>query len=581
MIRVLIFLIAIAVLGFAAAWFADRPGEVTISWLGQHVETSFAVLTLTVGILMVLAVLLWSLGRWILRAPATLRERLQARAARRGYLALSHGLIAVGSGDARAARRFADKASRFAPGEPLTLLLGAQAAQLSGDRAAADKSFKAMALRPDTRLFGLHGLFIEARRRHDPAGARLIAEEAARDASAPAWAGNAVLEFRCAAGDWSGALERLEANQRGGLVDKQAYARQRAVLLTARALAEESRDRASARALALGAVKLAPTLVPAAALAGRLLGEAGDTRQAARIIEAAWSANPHPDLAEAYAHLRPGESARDRLSRVQTLAQKSAGLTDPGKAEAALAVAQAALDAREFAVARAALAPLAAAPTQRVAVLFARLEELEHGDEGKAREWMARALRARRDPAWTADGFVSDHWLPVSPVTGKLDAFVWTEPLAQIGSEADDQAVDLIEAPAPVSEKAAIEAPGAESQAAQPAAPVATGPSSEFASALAANAATSGPPASSDSAVTAVGMAPNAAANSGAKAEAPKTEVPKTEVPKTETAKTEAVIPLMHAPDDPGPGGEPQTEPTPDAVVPPPTGWERLRALFR
>ena len=84
-------------------------------------------------------------------------------------------------------------------------------------------------------------------------------------------------------------------------------------------------SREQAKTLALEAVKLAPGLVPAAALAGRLLGEAGDRRKAARIIETAWRINPHPDLADAYAHLRPGNSARERLVRVRALAEQGAG----------------------------------------------------------------------------------------------------------------------------------------------------------------------------------------------------------------------------------------------------------------
>ena len=143
--------------------------------------------------------------------------------------------------------------------------------------------------------------------------------------------------------------------------------------------------------------------MPAAALAGRVLAEGGEPRKATRIIETAWRANPHPDLADAYAHLRFGDSARDRLARIEALAKKA-----PGHVESALAVARAALDAREFAIARAALTPLLAAPTQRVAMLMAELERAERGDEGRAREWMARALNAAPDPAWTADGFVSD-----------------------------------------------------------------------------------------------------------------------------------------------------------------------------
>jgi HemY protein len=555
MIRVVIFLVVIGALAVGAAWLADRPGEVVISWQGWRVETSVAILAIAVATVTALALLAWSVLRTILRSPVALRERLRARRARRGYLALSQGLIAVGSGDARAARRFADEAGRIAPGEPLTLLLGAQAAQLSGDRAAAERTFKAMAGRDDTRLLGLHGLYIEAQRRHDPAAARLIAEEAARSAAAPAWAGLAVLEFRCVAGDWTGALDRLERNQKSGLIDKASYARQRAVLLTARALAAaDLREPGSARALALEAVKLAPDLVPAAALAGRLLGEAGDLRQAARIIEAAWKVNPHPDLADTYAHLRPGDSARDRLARVQTLAQKA-----PGHVEGALAVAQAALDAREFVIARAALAPLASAPTQRAALLFAKLAELEHADEGRAREWMTRAVRARRDPAWTADGFVSDRWLPVSPVTGRLDSFRWMEPLAQLGGAG--AVIDFaeepmaIEAPATVAPTAAAVQPVPETIMVAPpppaSAPWAPPPPSPSES----------PSRPEASVAPAAGM--------------------RDATPLGSAANFEKVIPLLHAPDDPGPDGEPQTEPLPDPPPPPSNGWDRLRSLFK
>jgi HemY protein len=546
MIRVVIFLVAIGVLALGAAWLADRPGEVAITWQGLRIETSVAVLAIAVAVVTVVALVAWTILRTILRSPAALRQHLRTRRGRRGFLALSQGLIAVGSGDARAARKFADEAGRFARGEPLTLLLGAQSAQLSGDRAAAERTFKAMALRDDTRLFGLHGLFIEAQRRQDAAAARLLAEEAASSAAAPAWAGHAVLQFRCAAGDWTGALDRLERNMKSGLIDKAAYARQRAVLLAARALAAEPTDRAGAQALALEAVRLAPDLVPAAALAGRLLGEAGELRQAARIIEAAWKANPHPDLADTYAHLRPGDSARDRLARVQALAQKAPSQKAPPDVEGALAVAQAALDAREFAIVRAALTPLGGAPTQRVALLFAKLEELEHGDEGRAREWMTRAVRARRDPAWTADGYVSDRWMPVSPVTGRLDAFRWMEPLAQVrGAGAVIEVGD---------EPAAIAAPAA----AAGTAPLPSGP---------------------DPAIAAPPPPPP---------EPPRPEVsvtrgagPGNSAPAPATARGEKLIPLLHAPDDPGPDGEPHAEPIPDPPPPAANGWDRLRALFR
>jgi HemY protein len=428
MIRVVAYLVLVAVVAFGAVWLADRPGDVAVTWQGWKLETSVMVAAAAAVVTVILAVLIWSFIRTILGFPSAVKRLFRERRATKGYGAISRGLVAVGSGDLRAARRHAGDADRLLPEEPLALLLSAQTAQLLGDRTGAEEAFRAMAARPDTKILGLRGLFVEAQRNDDMAAAQAYAEEAAKTMPALTWAGRAVLEFRCAAGDWNGALEALERNVKHGLVDKPLYRRQRAVLTTARAIDAASTDRARATALALEAVKLVPDLVPAAALAGRLLADAGETRKAARVLENAWRLNPHPDLAGAYAHLRLGDSARERLGRVEVLAAQA-----PGNPESAIAVARAAVDAREFARAREALNPFLGQPTQRVAELMAEIEELDQADEGRAREWMARALHAPRDPTWTADGFVSERWMPVSPVSGRLDGFEWKVPVSELG----------------------------------------------------------------------------------------------------------------------------------------------------
>jgi HemY protein len=185
-----------------------------------------------------------------------------------------------------------------------------------------------------------------------------------------------------------------------------------------------------ARQLALEAHKLAPDLVPAAELAGRVMASQGDATRASRIIAKTWELNPHPDLALAYAHTRPGESPRERLTRVHVLAQWT-----PDNLESAIAVASAAAEAREWGEARDALAPyLDGHVSARICTLMARIEGGETGDQGRVREWLARAVRAPRDPAWTADGYISDRWAPVSPITGALDAFEWKAPVEMLGS---------------------------------------------------------------------------------------------------------------------------------------------------
>jgi HemY protein len=430
MIRIILFLALIAAAAAGAAWIADQPGDVVLSWGGWRAETSLPVFVLGLGIVVVAATMLWSILRGLWRTPDRMRRRRHERRHARGRHAITQGLLAVGHGDASIARRHADDARRHAGHDPLALLLTAQSAQLAGDREGAQHAFRAMAEREDTRLLGLRGLFIEAQRADDPVSAVMIADEALKISPSSTWASHAVLGFRCVKGDWNGALSILDNNLSSGLIDKTTYRRQRGVLLTARALELEKFDRDLSRESAMEAVKLAPTLVPAAVLAAKFESEAHQVRRAMRLVEAAWLAQPHPDLADAYAHVKLGDSTRQRLVRVETLAAKM-----PGHIEGALAVARAAIDASEFGRARGALAPFIDKPTQRVAVLMAEIERTEHGDSGRARMWAMRAVRAMHDPAWTADGYVSDRWRPVSPVTGKLDAFQWQTPVASLPSD--------------------------------------------------------------------------------------------------------------------------------------------------
>ena len=144
MVRLLIFFVVLALAAFGLTWLANNPGEVALTWRGVEYEFS---LMFALGLVIALAFALgfaWTLIRFVFRIPSLVTLASRSRRREKGYQAVSRGMIAVGSGDARAAGRHASEARRFLADEPLTKLLRAQAAQLSGDRPAAVAAFNEM-----------------------------------------------------------------------------------------------------------------------------------------------------------------------------------------------------------------------------------------------------------------------------------------------------------------------------------------------------------------------------------------------------------------------------------------------------
>lgn len=444
MIRVLFFFAIVFALALGFAWIADLPGTVSVAWNGYVWEKTPVVATLVVGVLLILFLAAVWIVRVILKSPKIASRFFRQRRRDKGYGALSQGLIALGTGNAKLARRYGLEADRLLGSEPGAKLLLAQSAQLAGKDDEARQRFEAMLEDPGTKTLGLHGLFVEAERHGEPVAAHHYAEEAMRASPGLEWAGKAVLGYQAVAHHWDEALLTLERNYSAKLLEKKAYRRQRAVILTALAYKLEDGDPDRAFSLAKEAHTLALDLVPAAVIASRLATRRGDIRKAAKLIEATWRLSPHPDLAESYAHVRTGDSAVDRLKRVKALSAQRANA-----AEGAFAIAKAALEAREFDEARSQLKKLLQSePAQAAFLLMADVEEAETGDKGRTRDWLARALKAPRGKAWVADGIVSSEWQPVSPVTGRLDAFQWSVPDAAGETVMDILEDSLFEAPA-------------------------------------------------------------------------------------------------------------------------------------
>jgi HemY protein len=426
--RVPIALILIAIVVAAAAFVADHPGRVDITWQGWEIETSVGVL---VGAIVVVLAVLGAIGailRKLLRVPANFARRRRERRRRSGYAALAGGFAAIAAGDAPEAQRSARRAAALLDHAPLTLALSAQAALLEGDEAAARRLQTEMLDRPETALLALRGLYAEAMRAGDEAAALDLAERARRLRPQLPWAVEGVLALQIRAGHWTEARDTLaDAAHRQIVVPERARRHRSAILIELSRTAERNGERRHAVSYAAQAVTLTPDRAAPAIREAEALIALGRTRAAGKAIERAWRTAPHPELARLYEGLHPAETPLARLTTVQGLAGEN-----PDCEDSRVIVAEAALAARLWGEARRHLALAVAAapppgPSRRLCRLMARLEESEHNDATHAREWLDRAVSAPPGPryACTRCGAEGSAWHALCAECGGFDTLAW------------------------------------------------------------------------------------------------------------------------------------------------------------
>lgn len=502
MIRTLWYFFIVALLAALTAVIAGVPGEIVATIGSTQIAMSVATALGLVALLIGLVIFAERVFTFVVRGPGNVANFWQSRQEVRGYEALSRGLLAVASGDGQAAMSYAKKADKLLDKPAMTLLLSAQAAKLTGDEAASGRAFKAMLAAPETHGLALKGLYEHAIANGDLEQARTHATRALSAAPATPWAFEGKFAIEARSGDYTSALETLDKALGQGLLERTDARRRRAVVLTALAQVEAARIaeptgprdeedvgadgtlnvqvvRAGALRHAIEARDLAPDLVPAAALAARLVFEDGRARRAQKIVEDAWGRAPHPELATVFLDLFPAEAADARLKRARVLASRN-----PDHVESHVLVARAAIAARRFDDAREQLVSYAEPfPSRRICLLMAEISE-GMGDMGATREWLSRSVKAPADAQWVADGFRTATWMPVVPTTGGFDRLVWRAPTDAVvpavstsTEEAMVQAAQAVVLPAPVKEvPAAAVAPSSAPRPAVPPAPDAARP---------------------------------------------------------------------------------------------------------
>ena len=340
-------------------------------------------------------------------------------------------MVAVAAGDSREAKRFARRAASLLNDPPLTMLLSAQAAQLDGDEDAARRYFESMLDDPEMAFLGVRGLLMQAMRNGDNPEALILAGRAQSLRPNTPWVLKYLLQLQVHSAAWEAADRTLQQVIRQGAVDAGTGRGQRALL--AIALSHEAAaagDQAIAAKQARRAHDLDPGLVPATVAYAKCLAETGKIRRATKVIEAAWSQAPHPELAAAYGDLAgEDETPLERVKRFQRLHSLRSE-----NSESHLALAEANVAAQLWGEARRHLEQCETVPRSvRVLRLLAELEEQEHGDLKAARRWLDEAATAPMEDAWYCDscGSIAAQWGASCASCDSFATLSWQSPPGQ------------------------------------------------------------------------------------------------------------------------------------------------------
>ncbi len=430
MVRPLLYMLKLGLLVALAVWLAEQPGQVAINWQGYLVETSVGVLLVGALILMVLAGLGYHLWRKTVHLGRDVSRAQQEKRRQTGYRALTRGLIAAASGDAQAAARHAQEAQSKLDDPGLTLLLSAQAAQLTGDDRGARKALVELARNKETAFVGLRGLLTLAIRKADWPLAVRLARRTRQLAPRNADILTTLFSLELRNHNLDEAESALVEAVNLKAFDEMVAQRHRAALALAKSARAEEQGRAEeALAAAHRAHALMPDFGPAAEVEARLLGAGGRQRQAEKVILQAWRAAPYPGLARAWADLA-GEDAMARFKQLKRLHQ-----SDPSLPEGRLALAEAALEASLWGEARGNLTgllpQLEGDPLEaRACRLMAKLERGERNDAEAASAWLERADRAGPEAVWACNrcGTVHARWQAVCRHCAAFDEITWQVP---------------------------------------------------------------------------------------------------------------------------------------------------------
>ena len=451
LIKILAFVLAVTAFTYGGTQLMEVDGGATVDVAGQEFTLSPIEMVFALGAMIVavwlglkLLALLVATFKFLNGDETAISRYFDRNRERKGYEALSEGMMALASGEGHLAMTKAARADKYLQQPQLTNLLTAQAAEMTGDRRKAEETYKKLLTDNKTRFVGVRGIMKQKLADGDTDTALALAKKAFALKPKHKETQDVLLRLQAETSDWAGARKTLGAKLKSGSLPRDVHKRRDAVLALseARDILDEGKT-IEARETAIEANRLSPDLIPAAIMAAQGYVGEGNARYATRVLTKTWNTHPHPDLAAAFAEIAPDETAQERLKRFTSLTKTTAN-----HPETKMLLAELNIAAEDFPSAKRALGDLVETnPTARVLTLMAAIERGQGSDDSVVRGWLTRALTAPRGPQWICENCQHIHpsWAATCGNCGSFDTLAWkTPPASDVAMPSGTEMLPLI-----------------------------------------------------------------------------------------------------------------------------------------
>lgn len=451
LIKIVFFFCIVGALAWGAGFLLQAEGGLQIRAMGVELNPGplesillLVLLVFLVWVFLKVLSLLSAVWKFLSGDETALSRYFDRNRERKGFDALSQGLMALANGEGSVAMAKAAKADKYLKKPELTNLLTAQAAEMAGDTRKAEETYRKLIENEQTRFVGVRGIMKQKLAEGDTETAIQLAEKAFALKPKHEETGDLLLRLQAEKEDWSGARKTLSTKLRNGQLPRDVHKRRDAVLALSKAkdiISDESSI--EARETAIEANRLSPDLIPAAVMAANGYIEQDKARYATRVLKKAWEVQPHPDLAATFAAIAPDETPTERIKRFKALTKLNADHPETKMLLSELHIAN-----EDFPAARRALGDLVDAdPDARSVTLMAVIERGEGASDTVVKGWLARALAVPRGPQWICDNCQHIHaeWKPICENCSSFDTLAWKRPpVSEVTMPAGVQMLPLI-----------------------------------------------------------------------------------------------------------------------------------------